>query len=153
MLSRSTRPPALGPTFGLPGSGTPGQGPVRGRVINFSAVRAPGSGSPSSTLRNTLERAVIADPCSDETSLVRIAGPVPHGGPEHVAKIDRCPPHPKGQVVCAGDAGCICPLSGHITDAERTVMNDVCGQAARLATVLARVLALAALVVLVLLMR
>ena len=55
--------------------------------------------------------------------------------------------------MCADDAGCVCSLSGHITDAERAVLDDVCGQAARLSTALAWILALAGLAALVLLMR
>lgn len=57
-----------------------------------------------------------------------------------------------GDIVCADDASCICPLSGHVTDAERAVMNDISRQAARLTTVLGWLFALVALISMVLLM-
>lgn len=57
-----------------------------------------------------------------------------------------------GDIVCADDASCIGPLSGHVTDAERAVMNDIFRQASRLTTVLTWLFALVALTSLVLLM-
>ncbi|MGI3783894.1 MAG: hypothetical protein ACRYG2_24265 [Janthinobacterium lividum] len=58
----------------------------------------------------------------------------------------------QSQIVCADNASCICPLSDHVTDAERAVVNDISRQASRLATALAWIFALVALTALVLLM-
>lgn len=63
----------------------------------------------------------------------------------------RCVPR-QADIVCADAASCLCALSGHVTDAERAVMNDISRQASRLATVLAWIFALVALTSLVLLM-
>ena len=58
----------------------------------------------------------------------------------------------QADIVCAENATCICPLSDHVTDAERAVMNDISRQASRLATVLSWLFALVALTALVLLL-
>ena len=76
----------------------------------------------------------------------------PSGTPvEAVPGFGACRPR-QSEIVCADDASCICPLSDHLTDAERAVMNDISRQASRLATALAWVFALVALTALVLLM-
>lgn len=151
MVSPRTRPPA--PAVTRTSAGTPGQDPARTTVISLSAGPTTDRGDLLPRTAGTQRRAVIPDPCASLSTPLRIVGPTPHAAPETVAAVGHCPPQPAGKVVCAGDARCICPLSGHITDAERAVMNDVCGQAARLATALRWVLALAALAVLIVLMR
>jgi hypothetical protein len=151
MVSLSTRPSASAVT--LPPTGTPGQDPARTRVVNLSAGPLVDRGDLLPRIGSTQRPTVIPDPCAGVATPVRIVGPTPHGAAETVERVRSCPPPSTGRVVCADDARCICPLSGHITDAERTVMNDVCGQAAHLATVLRWVLAFAALAVLIVLMR
>lgn len=152
MLSRSTRPPAYATDTALPPSvGSRGSRP-RGRVVDLAAPRVvertdlPGDGS-------TQHRAVLADPWLDEAAVARIARLAPRGASETVAKVDQCRPRSQEQVFCADDARCVCPLSGHITDAEREVMNGIFDQAARLATAMRWIIALVALAALVLLLR
>ncbi|GAB2567948.1 hypothetical protein [Microlunatus antarcticus] len=70
---------------------------------------------------------------------------------EHEPAYGACLPR-QADIVCAENATCICPLSDHVTDAERAVMNDISRQASRLATVLSWLFALAALAALVLLL-
>lgn len=69
---------------------------------------------------------------------------------ELAAAIAPCPPHPTGQIVCADGSSCICPLAGHVTDAERAVMNDISHQASRLARAFALIFALVAVAAMVL---
>lgn len=126
--------------------------PARYQAL-ISALPAVDRGNPSPGTGGTRTSTVIPDPCAGVSTPLRLVGPTPHAAPGSVAKVGQCPPRATATVVCADDARCICPLSGHITDPERAVMSDVCGQAARLATVLRWVLALAALAVLIVLMR
>ncbi len=78
-------------------------------------------------------------------------GPVLRGLANPGATISPCPPRSLLDIVCAQDDGCRCPLSGHVTNAERAVMNDIAHQASRLATVLALVLAAVAVSVMIML--
>lgn len=149
MVSRSTRPSA--PASTRPPA-VPGLDPARSQVV-FSAGPAVDQGDLRPSTGTTPRRAVIADPCASVSTPLRILGPTPHGALGTVAKVGQRAPQPTDQVACIDDARCICPLSGHVSDAERAVMDDLCGQAARLATALRWALALTALVVLIALMR
>lgn len=62
-------------------------------------------------------------------------------------------PCPAAGFVCTDDAKCLCPLSSHVTDAERAVMNGISRQAARLTRVIAVIFALIALTAAVLVIR
>ena len=95
---------------------------------------------------------VLGDPCQDELAARPVVGPASLGATAPLAEVGHHPPT-RTEVACADGTTCVCALSGHITDAEQAVMNGVTSQAARLATTLFWVLALAALAVLVLLMR
>lgn len=56
------------------------------------------------------------------------------------------------EIVCAANSQCICPLSSHVTNHERAVMNDLARSASLLATTITWVLALVALASVVLLL-
>lgn len=73
-------------------------------------------------------------------------------GPE--AEIRAVGPRPPAtaEIVCADDSQCICPLSSHVTNHERAVMNDLARAASLLATTITWVLALVALASVVLLL-
>lgn len=153
MLPRTTRQPVLRTARSLPAYGLPTPGTASGRAISFSTLRVAEPGDLLTRPGGTPTPVVVADPYPAASAVARLVEPEPHGAYEALVTVAPRPPHPYGQVVCADDARCVCSLSGHITDAERAVLDGVCGQAARLATALAWILALAALAVLVLLMR
>jgi hypothetical protein len=153
MLPRSTRPPALATGPSLPPSVASDHVTARSRVISFSAPHVADREVLLEVPVGLSTRAVVADPCQAEGTRTRIVRPAPHGAPETLAKVGHCPPATSSHVVCADDARCVCPLSGHFTDPERDLMNDITRQAARLSTTLLWLLALVALAGLVWLMR
>ena len=96
-------------------------------------------------------RTVLGDPCQDELAARPVVGPASLGATAPLAEVGHHPPT-RTEVACADGTTCVCALSGHITDAERAVMDAITSQAARASTALSWVLVLAALAALVLLM-
>lgn len=81
-----------------------------------------------------------------------VVAPLETPPPAAAAPSGQCLRRSTTQIACAENASCVCPLSGHVSDRERAVMNGIARQAAQLRTVLVWLFALAALAALVLLM-
>ena len=129
------------------------RGPARGPVAHFSSQPAAERGALLRGAASTQSRTVVADPCPDVPLAGTATAPDLTGTRQTGTGVGECPLAPRSQIVCDDDARCACPLSGRITDVERATMNGIVAQAGRLATVLAWVCALVALVAITLLVR
>jgi hypothetical protein len=135
----------------LPASLSSVQGPGRGAPVLFSALHTAGRADLLGPVRRQ-HRTVPGDPSQDELAARRVVGPARSDATLPLAEVGHHS-STRTEVTCADDTTCVCALSGHITDAERAVMNGITTQAARASTALSWVLVVAALAALVLLMR